>query len=180
MERFNICLPIILKAEGGFVNHPSDNGRATNLGITIGTLTGWLKRQATIDDVKALRPDTVKPIYWENYWKPARCNELPVGVDLMAFDLAVNSGPVRARRLLQQALGVKVDGNIGVITLGALEAKKPQDIIKMYAHVRREFVRGIVQYNRSQEVFLLGWLNRIEHIEKTALKMAKHNERVKV
>ena len=38
---FDACLPIILQSEGGFVDNPADPGGATNLGITIGTLSAW-------------------------------------------------------------------------------------------------------------------------------------------
>ena len=33
-------------------------------------------------------------IYRANYWIPARCGDLPGGIDLMVFDFGVNAGPV--------------------------------------------------------------------------------------
>ena len=33
-ENFIPCLNMLLKHEGGFVNHPSDPGGMTNLGVT--------------------------------------------------------------------------------------------------------------------------------------------------
>jgi lysozyme family protein len=59
-------------------------------------------------------------VYREGYWEPAHCGALPAGVDLIVFDLAVNSGVRRAKRMLQQALGVAVDGVIGPGTRRAL------------------------------------------------------------
>ena len=34
IENFIPCLNMLLKHEGGFVNHPSDPGGMTNLGVT--------------------------------------------------------------------------------------------------------------------------------------------------
>ena len=42
---------------------------------------------------------------------------LPAGIDLAIYDCAVNQGLGRARRLLQQAAGVTVDGKIGPVTM---------------------------------------------------------------
>ena len=50
---FEACLKFVLQFEGGFVNNPKDPGGPTNLGVTQATLSGFLGRQATIDEVKA-------------------------------------------------------------------------------------------------------------------------------
>ena len=54
---FEACLKFVLQFEGGFVNNPKDPGGPTNLGVTQATLSGFLGRQATIDEVKALTPE---------------------------------------------------------------------------------------------------------------------------
>ena len=41
---------------------------------------------------------------------------MPLGVDYIYFDMAVNAGPARAAILLQRALGVTADGRIGPVT----------------------------------------------------------------
>ena len=38
-ENFAACLAFTLKYEGGYVDHPSDPGGATNHGVTIATLS---------------------------------------------------------------------------------------------------------------------------------------------
>ena len=44
---------LILKHEGGYVNHKADKGGPTNFGVTIGTYSKWLGREATIAEVKS-------------------------------------------------------------------------------------------------------------------------------
>ena len=102
---FERALPLVLKHEGGYVDHPNDPGGATNLGVTIGTLSSWLGRPATKAEVKALTRATVAPIYRKNYWAAIRGDELPAGLDYAVFDFAVNSGPKRAAMALQRAVG---------------------------------------------------------------------------
>ncbi len=40
-QRFTLCLEHVLEREGGYADHPSDPGGATNLGITRKTLAAW-------------------------------------------------------------------------------------------------------------------------------------------
>jgi lysozyme family protein len=170
MNRYAECLKLVLAYEGGFVNHPNDKGGATNLGVTQATLTKHLGRKATIDDVKALTPDKVAPIYEQMYWKPVWAFRLPKGVDLCVFDWAVNAGPNRAIRHLQEALKVRVDGIIGVNTLKAVEAANAKDLVKVLCYLRRDWYNRRVQEAPSQMVFLKGWLARVDHVEKEGFK----------
>jgi lysozyme family protein len=101
-DRFTICLPITLAHEGGYVVHPKDPGGATNLGVTIGTLSGWLGRRATKAEVRALTGAAVQPIYRKNYWDAANCGAYLPGADLCVFDGAVNSGVSRAKGWAKQ------------------------------------------------------------------------------
>ena len=78
------------------MDHPRDPGGATNLGVSIGTLSGWLGRMATKAEVCALTVEKVTPIYRKNYWDAARCRAYQPGADLCVSDAAVNSGPGRA------------------------------------------------------------------------------------
>jgi hypothetical protein len=94
---FERTLALALVHEGGYVDHSADPGGATNLGIAIGTLLGWLGRQAAKAEVRALTNATVAPIYRKNYWDAVRADDLPSGVDYCVFDFALNSGPCTRR-----------------------------------------------------------------------------------
>ncbi len=168
MTRFETCLPLILHSEGGYVDDPEDPGGATNLGVTIGTLSDWLKRPATKAEVKALTPATVAPIYEANYWHAAACDRLPPGLDYMVFDLAVNSGTGRAKKMLQDAVGVLADGDIGPKTLEAVKALGDRSSIGRMAVRREAFYRLQPTFGR----FGKGWLNRLAEVRAKALEMA--------
>ena len=165
---FERALPLVLKHEGGYVDHPKDPGGATNLGVTIGTLSSWLGQPATKADVKALTRATVAPIYRKNYWAAIRADELPAGLDYAVFDFAVNSGPKRAAMALQRAVGVADDGVIGSITLANV-ANRPVDVtIERIMADRMTFLRRLSTW----PTFGKGWTARCDGVLKEALAMA--------
>lgn len=165
---FPACLAIILQSEGGFVDDPQDPGGATNLGITLHTLSGWVGHTATIADVQALTAADVSPIYRADYWNAAHCDAVPDGVDLMVFDCAVNSGVGRAIRTLQMAGGVTADGAFGPNTAKAVASVAPEVIIGNMATSRETFYRSLPTFSR----FGVGWLARLDRTEQAALRMA--------
>ena len=101
-SNFQNCLTFTLHYEGGFTNNPRDPGGPTNLGVTIATLSHELGRAATIAEVRALTPATATPIYRKKFWNLIDGDGLPAGVDLITFDIAVNNGPGRALRWLDE------------------------------------------------------------------------------
>jgi lysozyme family protein len=164
---FAACIPIILQSEGGYVDNPRDPGGPTNLGVTLNTLSGWLRRPATIDAVKALTPQLAGQIYQANYYNPVHGPDLPDGVDLMAFDAAVNSGVSTGIRLLQTAVGVTSDGHFGPLTLAAVKAKAPADTINAFHAAHEAFYHSLPTFS----VFGRGWLARNDRTRDLALAM---------
>jgi lysozyme family protein len=110
---FDACLAHLLKHEGGFVNHPSDPGGATNLGVTQAVWEDWIDRAVSEENMRALTPAKVAPLYREMYWDRIKGDKLPSGVDYLVFDAAVNSGASRAAKWLQTTVGAVADGAIG-------------------------------------------------------------------
>ena len=166
---FDDCLPIILQSEGGFVDDPQDPGGATNLGVTLKTLSGWLGRAATVAEVRALTPADVAPIYRANYWNVVHGDDCPRGVDLMAFDEAVNQGPGRAIRSLQAAVATPPTGVFDAPTLAAVQACSPADAIGRIAADREAFYRGLSTFAR----FGAGWMARLQRTKGLALQMTQ-------
>lgn len=165
---FARALTLVLQHEGGWSDDPADPGGATNLGVTIGTLSLWLGRPATKAEVKALTVATVAPIYRRNYWDAVRADELPPGLGYALFDFAVNSGKKRAVIGLQRALKVADDGALGPVTLAAIVKHKPADLIDALCDGRLVFLRALSTWPR----FGKGWARRVEEVRKAALAMA--------
>ncbi|KFG68717.1 glycoside hydrolase family 108 protein [Microvirga sp. BSC39] len=166
-ETFGRALSLVLRHEGGYVDHPRDPGGATNLGVTIGTLSAYLGRQATKTEVKSLTVPAVTPIYRRNYWDKVRADDLPCGVDYCVFDAAVNSGPARAAKWLQRAVCVDADGVVGSQTLKAIKALQASVIINRICDDRLDFLRGLPTWG----TFGKGWSKRVEGVRKEALAM---------
>lgn len=157
---FDHALTFVMGWEGGYVNHPRDPGGATNLGVTQRTLDEWRRRRpewSLPGDVRNLKKPDAARIYRAGYWEEVRGDDLPAGIDLLAFDCAVNQGSARARRLLQEAAGVTADGIIGPRTLAAVSKATPQMLIREYA------ARRGVAYaaTGNMPTFGLGWMRRL-------------------
>jgi len=174
-KNFPEIMDHIFKFEGGYVNHPSDPGGATNMGITIGTLRSFRGTAVTIADVKALKKSEAMEIYRKNYWDKISGDELPSGVDLCTMDSAVNSGPGRGAKWLQRAVGVKADGGIGTTTLSAVETADPETTIKRMCEDRMNFLKGLSTWG----TFGKGWGSRVAAVEKLALKLHAEDDEPK-
>jgi lysozyme family protein len=166
---FDKCLAMVLKHEGGFVDHPKDPGGATNMGVTLGTYEQWVGRSVTIEEMKALTVDDVAPIYRKNYWDRVRGDDLPSGVDWSVFDWAVNSGRSRSAKALQKIVMVTRDGAIGPKTLAAVGDHKPEDLINTMHTARQRFYERLSTF----DTFGRGWSRRNTETRDAALLMAR-------
>jgi lysozyme family protein len=131
-DNFDQCLAAVLHHEGGFVNHPKDPGGMTNLGVTKRVWEEWVGHDVDEQAMRALTPEIVGPMYKVKYWDKIKGDDLPDGVDYIVFDAAVNSGPGRAAKWLQAAVGASVDGAIGAGTLKAVADFPASDLIHAY------------------------------------------------
>jgi lysozyme family protein len=165
---FAAALNLILKHEGGYVDHPLDPGGATNRGITRATLASHRGRPVSKAEVMALAEAEAGEIYRKLYWNAIRGNDLPAGVDLVVFDAAVNSGPARAARWLQMALRLKPDGVVGT---GTLTAANQADARQLVADFSRERL-GFLQRLGTWRTFGRGWARRVRETESAALALA--------
>jgi lysozyme family protein len=168
-ENFNKALELVLKHEGGYVDHPQDPGGATNYGITKKVYETYLGRSCTKDEVKEMPLDAVGEIYKRKYWDKIRGDDLPSGLDWCVFDFAVNAGVSRAARTLQGFLATATDGIIGSGTLEAIDnyPTSVKGVIEVYTAQRSTFYRTLKHY----ETFGKGWDRRCYETRKTALEM---------
>lgn len=173
---FSRIMPLMLAHEGGWSDHPLDPGGATMKGITLRTLRDANRRgivkfadTPTKADLRGIRREEVFTIYRTMYWDVVYGDHLPIGVDYMVFDAAVNQGPGRAVRFLQQALSFDlgedpgpIDGIMGPMTLRAilrLESSGHLDLIRCIVIRRMLHYSGI-----GKAVFLRGWTRRLMEV----------------
>src|SRR5262245_1898784 len=109
----------LIGSEGGYSDHPADNGGKTKYGITQKTLDQWRKTHPGHPSVAQLNRSEAEQIYKAWYWDRCKCDRLPAGLDYLVFDAAVNSGPEQAAKWLQRAVDVTADGVIGPKTIAA-------------------------------------------------------------
>ena len=167
-ENWDACFAMVLKHEGGFVNHPKDPGGMTNLGVTRTNWELYLNRDVTEEEMRALTPEMVKPFYKHNYWDRIKGDDLPSGVDYAAYDLAVNSGTGRAAKYLQQIAGVTADGVIGPQSLKAIQKCDAEDVVDEICNMRMTFLKNLNTF----DTFGKGWTIRVNDVKAKATEMA--------
>ena len=158
---------LMLQSEGGFVNHPRDPGGMTNLGVTKATWESWVGREVDEAEMRRLTADKVEPLYKERYFDAVRGDELPIGLDYLMFDFAVNAGAGRAIKILQSAVGVTPDGGFGPMTMAAVQAVDPVDLIERFSQAKEDFYRSLTTF----ATFGKGWLNRVADVKVKATSM---------
>ena len=167
LSNFNRSLLLLLKHEGNFVNHPSDPGGMTNLGVTAKVWEEWVGHPVDEKQMRALTPEDVAPLYKRKYWDACRADELVSGLDYAVFDYAVNSGVGRAAKTLQDCVGVPMDGGIGPATLAAVKMHSPATLIENLCDKRLNFLQSLSTF----ATFGRGWERRVNEVKAEALKM---------
>ena len=155
---FNEIIEEVLEHEGGYVNDPNDLGGETNFGIA--------KRFYQDVDIKNLTKEQAKKIYHQDYWRPAKCDEVPARLRHIYFDMCVNFGRGGAVKVLQQAANAKnrnkidVDGGMGPMTLKAIQNVELERV-RAYRVLR---FANLVIKKPEQERFWFGWYRRATQV----------------
>lgn len=168
-DNWKSSLVCILKEEGGNDDDPRDPGGRTSRGVIQREWNVYRKTHPGLpSDVWQAPQEAIEDIYKTQYWEPY-CDKLPAGVDLCFFNCSVNSGRTQAVRELQRAVGVFVDGMMGMITLNAVNSHPDiKALIIALCDQRRAFYRAL----KTFPVFGRGWLARTSRIQAAALEMA--------
>lgn len=180
----------VYKDEGGHVNHPSDPGGETNLGVTIGVareegykgpMRAFPKQCDGADDVCGDK------IYYERFME--RPGYLPIiaiapAVGEEIVNSAVNFGPGRPSRWLQQSINemcptlkIAVDGKVGPGSAKAFATCQATFFCitmldKLDDKQRVEYDR-LVRVNPRLKVFHRGWINqRIGNVDRAKCGIA--------
>ena len=167
ISNWDKSLALVLKSEGGYVNNPADPGGMTNLGVTKNVWEEWVGHPIDEKIMRELTPERVAPLYKRKYWDACNCDNLPLGIDYLVFDFAVNAGVGRSAKTLQTAIGCVPDGVIGVNTMAAINKAEPKSLIDKFATAKTNFYQSL----KTFPIFGKGWLRRVDETKKNALEM---------
>lgn len=146
---FDQAFKTLIGHEGGYVNDARDPGGETKFGVS--------KRAYPDVNIASLTLDQAKAIYKRDYWDRARCSELPEGVAFQVFDTAVNSGIGQSIRFLQRAVGVADDGQVGPLTIRAVQRMDAEAVASRFNGQRLDFLTRLSTW----DVFGKGWARRV-------------------
>lgn len=159
------ALVFTLKNEGGYTDHPLDKGGPTNKGITIGRLSDYLGRQATIEEVMNLEYETIQIIYKKYYWDVLNLDHvIDQSIATALFDMGVLCGTGTAARLCQEVLGINQSKKMDSATLEAINSSSDEKFIPEFSEKNIQRFNTIVTKNPKQKVFLKGWTNRAKRL----------------
>lgn len=179
MADFSKAIQVILKHEGGFVDHKSDPGGATNYGVSLRLLKKLgdygdidCDGDVDVDDIKSLTEEKSKEVYKRVFWDANHYDEIEDDrVATKVFDIAVNAGPATAARVIQKSTNVlhmedliKVDGNLGPKSFAAINACDSHDLLMKMVGFQKTYYTSLCDKNPNLSAFLKGWLHRAEQI----------------
>lgn len=156
-KKFTSAMDHVRRFEGGYANCKHDRGGETKYGIC--------KRSYPKVQIAKLTWDKACDIYFQDFWVGNNLHGIKnqqLAVKLM--DMCVNMGAGRSAKLTQKAmanLGQKV--NCSGFSPEMIEKLNKLEGEKVVAELRKEakgFYTRLAQKNKSQKVFLKGWLRR--------------------
>lgn len=180
MADINKITAFVFAQEGGYQANPRDpgnwtGGRAgvgvlvgTNMGISAPVLAGWRHQQVVLAaDMQDLSRAEATAIAGALFGNPLRVEQLPAGVDLMAFELAWGSGLYFGATTLQRAVGAAVDGFVGPETVALAQAADPRTVIAAMDAASRVKYRAQATFPEFGD----GWMARADRRLAAALAM---------
>ena len=154
----------------GFHVTPGDPGGATIEGVTFGTFTEWRVRNGNatpdLNDFRNCRPEELEDLRHAMFWLPCAGDRLPVGPDLISWEIAYGSGTGWAARLLKRALGVPENFRLDAATVRTACCQDAASLVRKLSAVHLTYVDRLAGAHR----FGRGWAIRIAAAEQTALK----------
>ncbi len=187
-NNFNIAHKFTAKWEGGESDHPDDGGGLTKYGVSLkflGGLSGTQSNRDVLERMGIRLPITRQVIYdltrdqaaslfrWQ-FWDKLRLGLIPLRPAVVLYDAAVNSGPAQSVKLAQRGYNrcvaygqpLVVDGIMGPATRAAMQLADTDKALTAMLDAREAFFQTIVANNPSQQVFLRGWINRVDDLRR--------------
>jgi lysozyme family protein len=161
MSDFERAFEVVVGVEGGYGKDPQDPGNWTGGKVGAGELKGTRYGISAAAypklNIANLTLDQAMAIYRQDYWKPVQGDDLGWPLNLAAFDAAVQHDPRDAAKLLQRAIEVVADGDIGPKTLGRVQALGSAECAARLMRQRVNYYRSLSKWPRYGD----GWVNRL-------------------
>lgn len=187
-DNFSIAHKFTAKWEGGESDHPDDGGGLTKYGVSLkflGGLSGTQSNRDVLERMGIRLPITRQVIYdltrdqaaslfrWQ-FWDKLKLGLIPLRPAVVLYDAAVNSGPAQSVKLAQRGYNscvaygqpLVVDGIMGPATRAAMQLADTDKALSAMLDAREAFFQAIVANNPSQQVFLRGWINRVDDLRR--------------
>ena len=166
MAKAEELMPIIHKWEGGYANHPNDKGGCTMKGVTISTYQKYFGENKDCSDLKNISDDDWLFIFKDGYWNPCKGDEIAnQSIANIIIDWAWMSGVKTAVKKVQKILKITSDGIVGKQTISYINNSDNESLFNSIYNERVKYYNNIVKNNPSQEIFLKGWMNRLNDFE---------------
>jgi hypothetical protein len=160
-------MPTLFQHEGGYVNHSSDPGGATNKGITFKTFKRYsedlLGVKPTLGNLKRLTENQASAIYEEGYWNPSGAKGISdKQIAWLYYDTYLNGG---GREVLREtAKSIQVKGTIKGINMG-IEKYLGKNVFYNFKSERLCRYDRIIEKNPKLSVFRKGWYRRVNRFK---------------
>ena len=166
MANIKILAPIILKWESTeFTDDPNDAGGATCYGVTFNEFKKFNfdndhDGKITVNDLKLITEDQYEHILKVDYWDEFKGDLIHnQSVCNICVDFLYNAGTY-AKILAQKILNLEQDGDIGPISIAAINNANQKDFFNKYKQGRIDYYINLVKEKPSDQKYLHGWLNR--------------------
>lgn len=187
-DNFSLAHKFTARAEGGESDHPADGGGLTKYGVSLkflGGLSGTQSNRDVLERMGIRLPITRNVIInltetqaaslfrWQ-FWDKLKLDLIPLRPAVVLYDAAVNSGPSQSVKLAQRGYNLcvtygqplVVDGIMGPATRTAMKIADTDKCLTAMLDEREKFFQTIVDNKPSQQVFLKGWINRVDDLRR--------------
>lgn len=158
---FDQAFARLMSHEGGFQQDTRDRGNWTGgeigKGVCKGTKYGISAASYPGEDIENLTLERAKELAHRDYWGPAGCDAVPAKIKFALFDMAYHSGVKAAVRTLQRACGETADGELGPLTLQAVQSMPAVQLAARFYGARQLFLTDL----SSWPAFGRGWARRL-------------------
>lgn len=188
-DNFSIANKFTAQWEGGLTDHPADRGQITKYGTSLEFLKGVaaesqsnrdvlermgirlpITRQVIID----LTETQAASLFRWQFWDKLKLDSVPLRPAVVLYDAAVNSGPSQSVKLAQRGYNrcvtygqpLVADGIMGPATRAAMQLADTDKCLTAMLSEREKFFQTIVDNKPSQQVFLKGWINRVDDLRR--------------